>query len=207
MMSRMLTPGHIQYVVLGFILTVLSSCSSSTAGINYYLIEPVRQQVDHSARPELAIRLLDIQLPQYMERFQIAGRSATNRLYFSDSHQWGENLRKNLLRTMSSNLQYRLGTLNISSPVSRMAVKPDYSVEVFIDRFERGADGYVTLTARWQILDGKTGHSLLVDTTDLVSESGAAADAYGMQAEIMSQLFAALCTDIAKQLLVVEATE
>ena len=85
----------------------LAACSGGGNKIatKYYLIDPVDYDalVVTSDRP-LAIEIIDVHIPQYLERFHIATRTGENRLKFSESNQWGGNLRKNLMRTLSRNL-------------------------------------------------------------------------------------------------------
>jgi len=122
--------------------------------IRYYLIDPVDVSTrDEDSRRAFSIEITDLHVPQYLERFQIVTRDEENRLHLSDNNQWGENLRKNLLRTLSQNLSRHLDTIDIGTPLNRSASLPDYRIHVYIDRFEREIDGIVRLRARWQLSD------------------------------------------------------
>ena len=134
----------------------LSACigAGSSTKINYYLVDPVHvdnMEVDGSR--QLAIEILDLHIPQYLQRFQLVSRDGDNRIHLSETNQWAENLRKNLLRTLAINLATRLSTLDIGTPLNRSSTAPDYRLHVHIGKFERDANGRVQLSARWQIAD------------------------------------------------------
>ena len=112
------------------IISLFSAClmtgclgSRSMAPIRYYLIDPIEYPKNLSLKKDtpLSIEIISLHIPQYLERFHIAKRVSKSRLDFSESHQWGENLRKNLLRTMSRNLSQLLSTLDIGTPLNRSA--------------------------------------------------------------------------------------
>lgn len=132
-------------------MLLLAGCSGSSGpGIRYYILDQ-GNVAQLPARPGLKLAIVDLQIPQYLERYQIVTRTAENQLDFSETHQWGDNLRKNLTRTLADNLSASLGTVDIGTPANRTASDPDYSIQVYITRFERDADGVVRLSARWQI--------------------------------------------------------
>ena len=134
---------------------LLSGClGGGSSPTRYYLVDPVDTiaLVDEADKP-LAIEIIDVHLPQYLERFQIVTRRDGNQLHLSQNNQWGENLRKNLLRTLAGNLARALATIDIGTPLNRSASLPDYRLLVHIAKFERDNDGYVKLVARWQLSD------------------------------------------------------
>lgn len=151
--------------LLLFITVLLSACmgGGATNPTRYYLLDPVEYTGDSvkAVRP-LKIEIIDLQIPQYLERFQIASRSSESRLEFSDENQWGENLRKNLLRSMARNLSRILSTDDVGTPLNRSSSLPDYRIQIHIEQFELDIDNSVKLYARWQ----------LSNTTQAVEGSG-----------------------------------
>lgn len=143
----MIKPIRILVLVL-----MLSACSSGgSPAIRYYLLESVSpaRVADLSG---LRVQVEDVQIPQYLERYQIVTRRSDTELHFSESHQWGDNLRKNLTRVLADGLSQSLGTLAVGTPSQRLAGKSDYRVRLHVTRFERNAAGLVRLAARWQII-------------------------------------------------------
>ncbi|MBO6565453.1 MAG: membrane integrity-associated transporter subunit PqiC [Pseudomonadales bacterium] len=145
---------YIRRTLLISMLGLLTACSSGTS-TSYYLLEPVIE-APVNINDDISLEILDLEIPQYMERFQIASRRSDNQVVFSTSSQWGENLRKNITRVMARNLIHELETSSIGTPGSRLNVAADFKTKIYIERFERGADGYVQLVARWQLMDANS---------------------------------------------------
>ena len=186
-----------------FLACLLSGCPgvSSTAPIRYYLIDPAEypEASFKSTRP-LSIEIVSLHIPQYLERFHIATRTSKSQLEFSESHQWGENLRKNLLRTMSRNLSVLLSTLDIGTPLNRSASIPHYRVQIHIEQFELESNNRVKLVARWQ-LSGRTPHDPLgVFSAELQGEEMKKMN-YEQMVSVMRQLYGDLCGRIAKTII------
>lgn len=134
------------------VASLLAGCSSGSSSVRYYLVDAMDYpNAQETPAGTLAVEILDVHVPQYLERFHIATRGPENRLYFSESNQWGENLRKNLLRTLARNLSVLLGTDDVGTPLNRSLSLPDYRIQVHIEQFERDSDGVVRLAARWQV--------------------------------------------------------
>ena len=110
-------------LLLLLLLTVLlSGCmgGGATTPVRYYLIDPIDYS-NNSVKSvrELKIAIIDLHIPQYLERFHIAKRTNVSQLEFSENNQWGESLRKNLLRTLARNLSSLLSTADIGTPLNR----------------------------------------------------------------------------------------
>lgn len=169
---------------------IMGGCASGSTTVRYYLVDPV----DYTIQPaitdnSLVIEILDVQIPQYLERFHIAVREDDRRLNFSLSNQWAENLRKNLLRTLSRNLSARLATNDVATPLNRSLSRPDYRIQVHIEQFERDYDGTVRLLARWQLSSTDESSSVTMHKADLDSPERIAADAYEQIVAAMQSLF------------------
>jgi len=184
----------------------LAACSGGGTKIatKYYLIDPVEHDaLNVTLDKPLAIEIIDVHIPQYLERFHIATRVGENRLKFSESNQWGENLRKNLMRTLSRNLSRLLSTQDIGTPLNRSSSLPDYRVQLYIEQFEPGIDNMVRLAARWQISATDTLEPLAIYNEELL---GAAIeqDNYEQMVTSMRQLFGELSMKIAESILAEE---
>ena len=184
---------------------MLSGCLGGGGdAVRYYLIDPVDSAAD-AGKPAraLAIEITDLDIPQYLERFQIVTRDGNNRLHLSENNQWGENLRKNLMRTLSRNLAERLRTIDISTPFNRSASMPDYRVQVYISSFERSVDGVVRLSGRWQI-SNRSEQVLGMRSSDLDSGSKVGEHDYAAIVAAMQDLYAQFCTKIADSIIAEE---
>jgi uncharacterized lipoprotein YmbA len=177
------------------VMGLLGCSSSGSAPIKYYLVDnrPLPPLLTDS---ELSLEIVDVHIPQYLERYQIAARESASQLVFSESHQWGENLRKNLMRTLAMNLSGLLGTVDVGTPITRTASKPDYRVQVSVIRFERDPQGYVRLTARWQV--SSSGQPIKTNVLDLTSERRS--EGFPDTVAAMADLFGDLSTGIAQSI-------
>lgn len=187
---------QVRYLTLLVLVFIAAGCSSSSEDpTRYYLIEPLIEPGAATGNSSsLAIAIADLDVPQYLERFQIASRRAENQLVFASSHQWAENLRKNLSRVLANNLSQALGTPDVGTPSNRSASNPDVRVSVYIERFERNANGYVSLNARWQLRRDK---EIITHTSALTSDSRISATDFAGTVTQLSRLFGGLSAEIA----------
>lgn len=195
----------LKLVILYQILATTMSGCFGTGGekiaTKYYLINPIDSEaLNFTSDQSLAVEIIDIHLPQYLERFHIATRIGENRLNFSESNQWSENLRKNLMRTMSRNLSRLLSTQDIGTPLKRSSSTPDYRVQIYIEQFERDVDLKVKLSARWQISGNESSEPLGIYSQEMVSLPTEKGD-YDQMVSFMRQLYGELSSKIAESII------
>jgi uncharacterized lipoprotein YmbA len=188
------------------LLILLAACAGGGSKIatKYYLIDPVEYDaLNFTLDKPLAIEIIDVHIPQYLERFHMATRTGENRLKFSESNQWGENLRKNLMRTLSRNLSRLLSTQDIGTPLNRSSSLPDYRVQIYIEQFELDIDNKVRLAARWQISATDTQEPLAIYNEEMPGVA-IEQDNYEQMVTSMRQLFGELSVKIAESILAEE---
>ena len=194
-------------VALIFLAILLSSCAgvSSSAPIRYYLIDPEESlNTIHKSSKPLSIEIISLHIPQYLDRFHIATRKSESRLEFSENHQWGENLRKNLLRTMSRNLSSLLSTIDIGTPLNRSSSPPDYRVKIHIEQFEQESNKKVKLVARWQLLGGPESKALGIFNANLQDQNTIEKNNFEQMVLVMRQLFGTLSQRVANTIIAQE---
>ena len=196
---------YAKLILLLFVTVLLSACISggATTPTRYYLLDPVEYTGDSikAVRP-LKIEIIDLQIPQYLERFQIASRSSESRLAFSDENQWGENLRKNLLRSMARNLSRILSTDDVGTPLNRSSSLPDYRIQIHIEQFEQDIDNSVKLFARWQLSNVAQGsEDSNVSSIGLQSKAKIEDGNYDQMVAKMRELFGELSLRIADSIM------
>ena len=150
-------------------MVLLAGCSSSADAVRYYLVEPL-SVAGATKGGDMAIEIVDLEIPQYLDRLQIASRRPDSQLVFASTNQWGESLRKNLTRVLARNLTNLLGTSAIGTPANRLSSLPAYRLTVYIERFERGADGYVHLLVRWQLIHRETSETITNSSNEYISK-------------------------------------
>ena len=180
-------------------LVLLAGCSSSVDAVRYYLIEPV-SVAGATNRGDMSIEIVDLEVPMYLDRLQISSRRPDSQLVFASTHQWGESLRKNLTRALARNLTNLLGTAAIGTPVNRLSSLPDYRLTVYIERFERGADGYVHLLVRWQLIHRETSETITNSSNEYISERRIDSPDFAGTVFAMSELLGEFSQTIAQRI-------
>ena len=180
----------------------LAGCTGGAGNVHvYYLVNPVTvdEPIYRKEQP-LAVEIMDLHIPQYLEKFQIAVRDGENRLRYSEYNQWGENLRKNLIRTMARNLAAMLATEDVGTPQNRSSSMPDYRLHMHIEQFERDQDERVRLVARWQLSDSKQPETLEMHSATLEGQSEIRGSDYDSLVAEMQDLYGQLCQQIAESI-------
>lgn len=169
----------------------------------FYTLEAISPPPEESASgssagQSLAVEVVALRLPQYLERPQIVTRGNGNRLFLSEFNQWGGNLQKDLMRTMALNFSLLLATPQVSITPYHPPTPPDYRVEVEIMRFEKeAAGGEVTLLAQWRLLQREEKEAVATRMTTLRGTPPPAAGEYEGTVATMSRLWGELSTLIA----------
>lgn len=161
-------------LVLALAGALLSGCGlSKTPVTRFYVLNPLDPGLcldsDTDRKDPLSIEVASLRLPQYLERPQIVTRSSENQLELAEFHQWGGNLRKDMMRVLAKNLSQLLATPYISISPPPPPASPDFRVEVEVMKFERDPDGKVRLSAQWRLSSGKDRKPLTTQITDLAS--------------------------------------
>lgn len=187
-------------------LLLLSGCiSTSIEKTRFYVLNPLDTSVaaisnsEHRAS-ELALEVDLLRIPRYLEKPQIVTRSGKNRLEFAEYHQWGGNLRKNMMRVIAKNLSLLLKTPNISIAPNRSSSSPDFRIELEILQFERDFDGRVKLSVQWRLSD-KDRMLLATQITELTSPNVPAAPDFEQTVSTMSSLLGEFSQIIGKSIL------
>jgi uncharacterized protein len=170
----------------------------------FYVLTPIESSAvnDNHATPTdpLFIEVTALHLPQYLERPQIVTRSGKNQLVFAEYHQWGGNLRKNMIQILATNLAKLLSTPNVSTIPYRNSVPPDFSVAIDILQFERDPIGQVKLSAKWSLSSGKNRNHLKTEISELIHSTDNPPQGFKETVDAMSALFGELSLIIAKNL-------
>lgn len=182
----------------------LAACSNTGVAIHYYLIDPI-DQAPLSSGSTLSIHISDLTIPQYLDRFQIVRRHG-NQLILSETDQWAENLRKNLLRTLARNLSSLLNTPDVGTATSRSASSADYHLKVRIEQFEQNATGDVILSGRYQVRRSQDKLATLTKQF-LLTERAVSTGNTEFIVQSMQTQFNDLCIELAQSVLDLEHSQ
>ena len=179
--------------------------SSTTPTTRFYVLTSLETPAPHAREPEdkamISVEVASLRLPQYLERPQIVTRSGDNRLQLAEYHQWGGNLRKNMIRVLAKNLSQLLVTPNIVISPHRPPVPSDFRIDIEVMRFERDVDKQVKLSAQWRLSRGKDQKILTTRIAELKSPAVPIGSDYDSTVEAMSGLIGKLSQIISKAIL------
>ncbi len=111
---------------------------------------------------DLSIGVGPVTLAPYLERARLVTRVGSNQVQFSEVDRWAEPLSGHFARIQATNLGTLLSTRVILYPWYS-STQPDYSVEIYVLRFERSSEGNAQLKTRWAIREGS---GQLLDTRE-----------------------------------------
>lgn len=178
---------------------VLAACGGGAATTRFFIVDPV-ESAPLPGATGMAIEIMDLRVPQYLERPRIATRTGANELAFSQFNQWGDNLRKNLARTLARNLSTLLDTVDVATPFTRSSSAPAYRILVYIDEFEQAANGHARVVARWQVIDSQ-GITRTTESARLESPMALAAQDHPAVVAALSELYGDLSRQIAESII------
>ncbi|MBU0972664.1 MAG: PqiC family protein [Proteobacteria bacterium] len=173
-MARLLSGLH-----QGVLLLVAGWLLSGCLGVNpvtptqFYVLNPMDHDPGFVEKTQasfpLSVEIASLHLPQYLEKPQIITRSHQNRLEIAEYHQWGGNLRKNMIRVLAQNMSQLLASPNISMAPFRPLPPPDFRINVEVMQFESDDRGRIHFSAQWRLSRGKDGKLLTTRMENLKS--------------------------------------
>lgn len=184
---------------------LIQGCSSDGAITRFYVLDPIADTVvlegkeDGTKSP--SVEIVSLNIPQYLERPQIVTRNGLNELSLAELHQWGGNLRKNMIRVLAKNLSRLLSTADISTSRRNPRTPADFRLEVEIIKFERDPDGKVSLVAQWRLMAGKDQNPIATRITDIKSSKTLKESDYGQVVSAMESLLGELSVIIGNEIL------
>jgi uncharacterized protein len=162
-------------VALAIVMILGVGCVSSGDPTRFYVLNPMDPGPTvlkgEPSKAPLSLEISALRLPQYLERPQIVTRASPSRLDLAEFHQWGGNLRKDMLRVMAKNLSQFLATPHISISPHSPQVPPDFRLEMEVMKFERDPGGKVRLSIQWSLTAARDAKLLSAQITELESPS------------------------------------
>jgi len=182
-----------------YLLALLFICGCASKSPNYYVLNSLQSGAPSvemaRAQNDLTIGVGPIKIPAYLDRPEMATRSAPDSLQFAEFDKWAEPLERNLTRVIAENLAILLSTNRVGVFPWLNSAQVQYQVTVDITQLERMPDGKVILAARWNIL-GDQGENMLVIESSRFSIPIESAG-YGAMASAESRAVEALSREIA----------
>jgi uncharacterized protein len=191
-------------IVFLVLVTLLGFGCSSVPPMRFYALSPMDTgpAIVTPAPPKapLSVEVGSLRLPQYLERPQIVTRRSATRLEVAEYHQWGGNLRKDMIRVLAKNLSHLLGTPRIFISPHSAPAPPDFRVEMEVMKFERDPDEKVRLSVQWSVTAVRDPSPPVAQITELESPSVTVGPDMETTVTTMSQIWGEMSRLIAETL-------
>ena len=125
------------FYILGALPEVDLAADKTTAGI----------------KANFSVGLGPIELPGYLDRQQVATRTSTNRLSYSETDRWAAPLAESFSRVLGQNISHLLNSAQMIQFPWQSNDAPDYQVKIEVLQFEGNSNQEAWLTARWTVID------------------------------------------------------
>lgn len=151
-------------------LSALTGCAA-TPPSRFYVLSPVAIDTGaHPAESAPAIGVGPVELPDYLDRPQIALRSGPYELRYNETQRWAEDLRDNVTSVLAENLSRLVPTDQVVRfPWGRLT-RVDFQVVAQISRFDADESGTVVLSANWKLYRGE-GRDVIAENRSVLSET------------------------------------
>ena len=149
-------------------------------------------------KANFSVGLSPIELPGYLDRQQIATRTSTNRLSYSETERWAAPLAENFSRVLELNLSYLLNRARMIQFPWQSNNTPDYQVTIEVRQFDANGAREAYLTARWSVID-RNKKLLVGQNSQLKRRAGSFSTEDSVKA--LSEALGDLSHEIAKALL------
>ncbi len=143
-------------------LALLGGCLSRSKVSELYVLEPTaaRATVPAGQAPEAVVGVGKVTVPAWIDRPQVAGRSATGQIVVNEYARWGEPVAKGIQRVVAENLAALLPTRRVVAAPYSPALVVHNRVDITLLEAARQADGSVLVEARWALV-GPRGATLV----------------------------------------------
>ncbi len=143
---------------LAVVTLLLAGCASSPSS-RFYTLTPLAQLDAKPSSQETAtpvsVSITPVEIPDYLDRPQIATRGGSNELRLAEFDRWAGSLSENIAAVLAENLSSLLGSDRVSVYPGMSAEKADYSVVMRVLRLDCVPGDRVLLKAQWTIFAGQ----------------------------------------------------
>jgi len=175
-------PDPSSFYILGTLPEVDLAADKTTAGI----------------KANFSVGIGPIELPGYLDRQQIATRTSTNRLTYSETERWAAPLAESFSRVLGQNISQLLNPAQMIQFPWQSNDAPDYQVKIEVLQFEGNSNHEAWLTAHWTVID-RNKKILISQASQLNRRAGSLSSEDSVKA--LSETLGDLSREIVKTLL------
>jgi uncharacterized lipoprotein YmbA len=154
-----------------------------------------------AVKTDFSLGLGPIELPGYLDRLQIATRTSTNRLSYSEIDRWAAPLAESFSRVLAQNISHLLNPARVIQFPWQNSDTPDFQVKIEVFQFEANSNQQAWLTARWTVID-RNKKIVISQRSQLNRRAGSLATEDSVKA--LSETLGDLSREIVKTLLSLE---
>ena len=155
-------------------------------------------------KANFSVGLGPIELPGYLDRQQIATRTSTNRLSYSETDRWAAPLAESFSRVLGQNISQLLNPAQMIQFPWQSNDTPDYQVKIEVLQFEADSNQQAWLRARWSVI-GRNKKILVSQRSQLNRRAGSLSSEDFVKA--LSETLGDLSREIVKTLQTFEKQE
>ncbi len=180
-----------------FALSLLSGCFGGRTGPStFYTLVPINNDIKIKTRGNMVAIVELVSVPGYLDRPEITTIKNTNtELTISEYNRWAEPLPSAIQRVITENMSNYM-TKAVVRPLNLFRKRYDYSILIYINRFEGKFNDKVYLDA-WYSIVNRNGTNIVNKRVNFNTEVG---DNYTDLVEKMSLLLSNLSESISNEL-------
>ena len=184
---------------MALLVAGIFGCRSVTPSVNYFILRPVSPEASPStamdAQKIKVVGVYPVELPDSVNRIQMARRSGSNRLKISAFNRWADYPDRLVQQVVEDNLQVLAPHTRVVHHPWPAGLQPDVTVHFQFRELVGTTDGEMLLTAVWSVIATDNPANEHVQRTVLsepIPGSG-----YDDLAAAHSSVLTALCREVA----------
>lgn len=144
--------------LLAMTALLVSACSTRSPNSNFYLLENDLNNVERTG--SVRVGLGPVSVADYLQKPQIAIRTNTSQIIFSEFDRWASDLRGLIITSLQHDLSNELNSNNVFEYPWRKSDQIDYSVQLDIKRFDASFEESSAYLEAKMVLSSKSGQSM-----------------------------------------------
>lgn len=137
---------------------LLSSCSTRSPEANFYLLENELSNVDKTNT--IRVGLGPVSVADYLQKPQIAIRTNTSQIIFSEFDRWASDLRGLIISALQHDLSNELNSNNVFEYPWRKSDQVEYAIQLDIKRFDASFEESSAYLEAKMVLSSPNGQSV-----------------------------------------------
>lgn len=152
------------------LLAMLAGCAAAPHS-RFYILSPLSTDTAvHPGGSATVIGVGPVELPDYLNRPQIAVRSGPYELRYNEIRRWAEPLQDNVTGVLAENLARLVPSDRVARFPWGRTTTVAFQVVANISRFDADENGTVVLSASWKVYRGE-GRENVAEKTSVIRES------------------------------------